>query len=289
MNLEPTEEQRQIVATVRRFVREEIVPLEAKLDPDASELPPEDFARLTETGARHGLLRPRHSRRVRRRRRRPRHTHAHGRRDGAAPRRPLRALLRRVRLGGPRPALRGQRGPEAALSLSDAARREARLLRPHRAVGRQRSRPRHPHPRRQGRQRLGHQRLQGVHLRRRPRPLRPRVRAHGRREGPRRHHLLHRRHRHEGLPRAPRRAHAALLPLRHRAAVRGPARARRPTCWARSARGSPSPTTACRASASPMRQPASASPSRRRSWPSSTPSSARPSARRSPRARRSSG
>jgi acyl-CoA dehydrogenase len=47
MNLEPTEEQRQIVATVRRFVREEIVPLEDKLDPDASELPPEDFARLT--------------------------------------------------------------------------------------------------------------------------------------------------------------------------------------------------------------------------------------------------
>lgn len=28
MNLEPTEEQKQIVATVRRFVREEIVPLE---------------------------------------------------------------------------------------------------------------------------------------------------------------------------------------------------------------------------------------------------------------------
>src|SRR5262245_38245278 len=48
MSLEPTEEQRQIVATVRRFVREEIVPLEARLDPDASELPPEDFARLTQ-------------------------------------------------------------------------------------------------------------------------------------------------------------------------------------------------------------------------------------------------
>jgi acyl-CoA dehydrogenase len=47
MNLEPTQEQSQIVATVRRFVREEIVPLEAKLDPDASELPPEDFARLS--------------------------------------------------------------------------------------------------------------------------------------------------------------------------------------------------------------------------------------------------
>ena len=47
MNLEPTEEQKQIVATVRRFVREEIVPLETKLDPDASELPREDFERLT--------------------------------------------------------------------------------------------------------------------------------------------------------------------------------------------------------------------------------------------------
>src|SRR6476660_9411725 len=47
MNLDPTDEQRQIVATVRRFVREEIVPLEAKLDPDASELPREDFERLT--------------------------------------------------------------------------------------------------------------------------------------------------------------------------------------------------------------------------------------------------
>jgi alkylation response protein AidB-like acyl-CoA dehydrogenase len=46
MNLEPTEEQRLIVAAVRRFVREEIVPLEAKLDPDASELPPGEFARL---------------------------------------------------------------------------------------------------------------------------------------------------------------------------------------------------------------------------------------------------
>src|SRR5215471_19647754 len=47
MHLEPTEEQRQIVASVRRFVREQILPLEAKLDPDASELPKEDFDRLT--------------------------------------------------------------------------------------------------------------------------------------------------------------------------------------------------------------------------------------------------
>jgi alkylation response protein AidB-like acyl-CoA dehydrogenase len=45
--LEPSDEQKQIVATVRRFVREEIVPLEGRLDPDASELPPEDFERLS--------------------------------------------------------------------------------------------------------------------------------------------------------------------------------------------------------------------------------------------------
>ena len=49
MDLELSEEQKLIVATVRRFVREEIVPLEANLDPDASELPPEDFARLSAT------------------------------------------------------------------------------------------------------------------------------------------------------------------------------------------------------------------------------------------------
>jgi alkylation response protein AidB-like acyl-CoA dehydrogenase len=47
VDLELSEEQKLIVATVRRFVREEIVPLEANLDPDASELPPEDFARLS--------------------------------------------------------------------------------------------------------------------------------------------------------------------------------------------------------------------------------------------------
>ena len=46
MNLEPTEEQKAIVAQVRRFVREEIVPLEDKLDPDASELPEDERVRL---------------------------------------------------------------------------------------------------------------------------------------------------------------------------------------------------------------------------------------------------
>ena len=46
MNLQPSEEQRLLIDLVRRFVREEIVPLEAGLDPDASELDPADHARL---------------------------------------------------------------------------------------------------------------------------------------------------------------------------------------------------------------------------------------------------
>jgi acyl-CoA dehydrogenase len=46
MDFEPTEQQKIIVDQIRRFVREEIVPLEDKLDPDAGELPPDDFARL---------------------------------------------------------------------------------------------------------------------------------------------------------------------------------------------------------------------------------------------------
>lgn len=46
MDLSLTDEQRIIVDNVRRFVREEIRPLETALDPDADELPAEDFRRL---------------------------------------------------------------------------------------------------------------------------------------------------------------------------------------------------------------------------------------------------
>lgn len=46
MDLELSEEQRLITETVRKFVREEIVPLEADLDPDASELEGSDYERL---------------------------------------------------------------------------------------------------------------------------------------------------------------------------------------------------------------------------------------------------
>ena len=47
MDFRPTDEQQLIIDTVRRFVREEIEPLEADLDPDAGELYPDDFDRLT--------------------------------------------------------------------------------------------------------------------------------------------------------------------------------------------------------------------------------------------------
>ena len=47
MQLKVTEEQSLIVSMVRRFVHEEILPLELNLDPDADEIPAEDFERLT--------------------------------------------------------------------------------------------------------------------------------------------------------------------------------------------------------------------------------------------------
>ena len=48
MDFEPNEQQRLILEQIRRFVHEEIIPLEAKLDPDASELPKEDYDRLSD-------------------------------------------------------------------------------------------------------------------------------------------------------------------------------------------------------------------------------------------------
>ena len=47
MDLAPSEEQRLIIDTVRRLVRDEIAPLEAELDPDGSALEPEDFDRIS--------------------------------------------------------------------------------------------------------------------------------------------------------------------------------------------------------------------------------------------------
>jgi len=46
MDLQLSEEQRLIIANVRRFIREEIRPLEDELDPDAYSLPPEERERL---------------------------------------------------------------------------------------------------------------------------------------------------------------------------------------------------------------------------------------------------
>ena len=55
MDLALTEEQQLIVTMVRQFVREEIVPLEEHLDPDADELPPDDYHRLVEKTQAMGL------------------------------------------------------------------------------------------------------------------------------------------------------------------------------------------------------------------------------------------
>ncbi len=55
MDLSLTDEQKLIVDQVRRFVREEIVPLEDGLDPDADSLPPDDHERLAGRVAEMGL------------------------------------------------------------------------------------------------------------------------------------------------------------------------------------------------------------------------------------------
>ena len=55
MNLNLTEEQDLVVAMVRRFVREEIIPLELDLDPDADELAAVDRTRLIEKTKEMGL------------------------------------------------------------------------------------------------------------------------------------------------------------------------------------------------------------------------------------------
>lgn len=64
MDLELSEEQKLLVDSVRRFVREEIVPLEANLDPDAYELPEADHRRLSQKVRQMGLyglgIPPRH-------------------------------------------------------------------------------------------------------------------------------------------------------------------------------------------------------------------------------------
>ncbi|MDP6566203.1 MAG: acyl-CoA dehydrogenase family protein [Alphaproteobacteria bacterium] len=55
MDLELSDEQRLLVEQVRRFVRQEIEPLEAQMDPDASELPADDRLRLIELTTQMGL------------------------------------------------------------------------------------------------------------------------------------------------------------------------------------------------------------------------------------------
>ena len=55
MDLALSVEQQLVVDTVRRFVREEVLPLEEALDPDTDRLAPEDMARLVEKTKAMGL------------------------------------------------------------------------------------------------------------------------------------------------------------------------------------------------------------------------------------------
>jgi len=55
MDLNLTEEQTLVIGMVRRFVREEILPLELDLDPDAAELPAQEKSRLVELTRSMGL------------------------------------------------------------------------------------------------------------------------------------------------------------------------------------------------------------------------------------------
>ena len=55
MDLELSDEQRLLVEQMRRFVRQEIEPLENQMDPDASELPNEDYQRLVGLAKQMGL------------------------------------------------------------------------------------------------------------------------------------------------------------------------------------------------------------------------------------------
>ncbi len=58
MDLELSEEQRLIVETVRRFVEQQIVPLERDMDPDATELPREEHERLVAMTKQMGFYNP---------------------------------------------------------------------------------------------------------------------------------------------------------------------------------------------------------------------------------------
>jgi len=57
LNLELSDEQRLLIGNVRRFVREEITPLESELDPDAFELPQPEMERLVGMTREMGMFR----------------------------------------------------------------------------------------------------------------------------------------------------------------------------------------------------------------------------------------
>jgi alkylation response protein AidB-like acyl-CoA dehydrogenase len=223
MNLTLTplsDEQQMIVDTTRRFVEQEIVPLELDLDPDAGALQPADFERLvgktkemgfygldipeeyggpgldTTTRALMAIEMSQHRAGL--------YDPCYGTFGGAG----LAQLYEATEEQKERwlyPTLRGEKHGCFALTEPSGGSDPARAIQ--------------TRGYRDGSEWV----LNGSKLYIR---LRPPVRPHLRRSRPQRGHCVHRRHRHSGLPREEGGAHPARHPLRHRAAVRGPPRPR---------------------------------------------------------------
>ena len=164
MDVLMSEEQRMITQAVKRFVREEVQPLERDLDPDAVELPPGELDRLKGIVQQMGLVPHRRARGLRRSRYGAYHAWSGGRGDVAASGGLVPALLRGLRLSRTGTALRRHRRPEGPLPLSDAQRREASLLRSDRALGRIGPGARDSDESGQGRRRLDPERVEALQL-----------------------------------------------------------------------------------------------------------------------------
>ena len=226
---------------IRRVVRDEIIPVEQRIDPDAPELPDDDYQSIsakTKAAGLWALGAP--------------EQYGGGGLDTFSMCVALEEMSQhRMGLYNPGCGVFGRYPPPAIwagsqaqiekYAVPDDPRRPEDVLRHHRALRRLRSRRRDPDPRREARRPLGAQRPQGLHLARPRRAVGPRVGAHRQGEGPRRHLVLHPRAGHARLHRAAHQGHPDLRDPERRLAggLRGP---RREPRRRRRGRGSTSPS-----------------------------------------------
>ena len=164
----------------------------------------------------------------------------------------------------------------ATPTASRPFRASASRVRNHRAQRRLRPRPCHPDPSRPRRRRLGHQRKQGLHIRRTVGRLGHRVRPHQPRD-PTWHHCIRRRELVARLRLDPHTRHPRLHPCPALLPGLASSRPKRPGRGGRGL-GISSPTSCLPGAAYPTLRQTSASRSPLTRWPSSTPRPARPSA-----------